>query len=99
MIAGIAASLETITNKPITNKSNYKFLKKLSLDKAILLWTPIVQSTIAFNNAFDLSLSTALKNSDQILKDIDVFKSFISSTKSVMHKIYSDFASNVSTEK
>lgn len=99
LIAGIAASLETITNKPITNKSNYKFLKKLSLDKAILLWTPIVQSTIAFNNAFDLSLSTALKNSDQILKDIDVFKSFISSTKSVMHKIYSDFASNVSTEK
>lgn len=99
LIAGIAASLETVTNKPITNKFNYKILKKPSLDKAVSLWTPIVQSTISFNKAFDLSLSNALKNADQILKDIDTFKSFISSTKSVMHKIYADFASNVSTEK
>lgn len=99
LIAGIAASLETITSKPVTSKFNYRFLKKPSLAKADGLWTPIVLSTIAFNTAFTNSLSVALKNNDLIQKDIELFNSFISSTKSVMHKIYSDFAANVSTEK
>lgn len=99
LIAGIAASLETITNKPITNKTNYKFLKKPSLDKAVSLWTPIVESSISFNNAFDTSLGNGLKNNEQIAKDIETFKSFVSSTKSVMQKIYSDFSANVASEK
>lgn len=99
LIAGIAASLETMTSKPVTSKFNYKFLKKPSLEKADGLWTPIVLSTIAFNTAFSNSLSVALKNNDFIQKDIELFNSFISSTKSVMHKIFSDFAAHVSTEK
>lgn len=99
LIAGIAASLETITNKAVTNKANYKFLKKPSLDKAVALWKPIVDSTISFNNAFDISLSNGLKNNELILKDIETFKSFISSTKIVMQKVYSEFSTNVSSEK
>lgn len=99
LIAGIAASLETITNRPVTNKANYKFLKKPSLDKAVALWKPIVESSISFNTAFDTSLGNGLKSNEQILKDIETFKSFVSSTKSVMQKIYSDFSTNVASEK
>jgi len=99
LIAGISASLENITNTPVTNSAYYKFLKKPSLDKAVSLWTPIVQSTISFNKAFDLSLVNALKTNEQIIKDIDLFKSFISSTKSVMQKAYAEFNTYISSEK
>jgi hypothetical protein len=98
-IAGIAASLETITSKPITSKFHCKFIKQPSLDKATSIWEQLVSSLIAFNSAYDTSLNNGLKNNEQIANNIEQFKSLVSATKRPLHKIYADFAGNVRTEK
>lgn len=98
LIAGISSCLETITNTPVANMGSFKFAKKPTLEKAVTYWSPIVQSLISFSNAFDTSLAKALKTNDLIVNNLEVFKSFVSSTKAVMQKVYADFSGHVTSD-
>ncbi len=95
MTSAIAACLEDILNKRITNKFGLAFKRNTSLEVATDMWTPIVNAASAFTEPLVEGLADGFKAHETVDVAIKKFQSLMVATREANDKIYSQFAKQV----
>ncbi len=95
--SAMASCLEAFLSKPIPNLFKIIYKRKISLDEALSIWQPLIDTGISFAAHLKEGLSDGLKNSENINKAMALFRSLIGSTKVANAKVYADFANNVAS--
>ena len=90
--SAIASCLEIFLDKPIPNLFRAAFKDKMTLEKAIEAWQPIVKSSSPFNVQLKDGLLYGLKSTDKVAASINTFRSLIESTKEANKVIFNAFA-------
>ena len=96
MTSAIAACLEDILNKQIPNKFDLAFKENVSLEAAIDMWTPIVNTASAFPEPLVEGLADGFKAHETVGGAIKKFQGLIHATKDVNATIYAEFIKQVS---
>lgn len=96
MTSAIAACLEDILNRRIPNLFDLTFQKNISLEAAINMWTPIVNTASAFPEPLVEGLADGFKALEKVKGAIKEFQSRIYATKDANATIYAEFAKQVS---
>jgi len=94
-MSAISASLETILDSKIANKSNLKFKQISDIDSLIDNWQPIVDSTLPYTGQLIESLNDGIRSDETVNNAINKFVSMVESTSSVLKSQYSDFADEI----
>jgi hypothetical protein len=96
MASAIARCLEDILNKQIPNRSNLAFKENVSLQRAVNIWTPIVNTASAFTEPLVAGLADGFKAHDTVNGAIRQFQSLMKATIEANPQIFSEFAKQVS---
>ncbi len=96
MTSAIAACLEDILNKQIPILFDLAFKKKVSLEVATDMWTPIVNTASAFTEPLVEGLADGFKAHETVGGAIKKFQSLIVATREANATIYAEFAKKVS---
>jgi hypothetical protein len=96
MTSAIARCLEDILNKQIPNRSNLAFKENVSLQGAVNIWTPIVNTASAFTEPLVEGLADGFKAHDTVNGAIRQFQSLMKATIEANPQIFSEFAKQVS---
>ena len=92
-LSAIASSLEIILDSRLPNTFSLGFKSNPTLDKAVEIWDPIVQSLSAFTKPLAEGLTDGIKNKQKINSALEDFQGFVDSTKKSNEKIFVTFKS------
>lgn len=102
LVSAIAASLETILDRPVPNRFRLSFGSKVTPKKAEELWGKIVELALPYTpllvSAFSSASGSGLASNDQVRSAINQFQSTVSTIPSISppHKAaFGDFAKSV----
>ena len=98
LTSAIASSVEIFIDKPTPNLFKIVFANKITLEKAISIWQPIVNVGCAFSAQLKEGLSDGLKNSEKINKAIETFRSLVESTKGANAEVFKRFSEHISLQ-
>lgn len=97
LTSAIAACIETILlDKRVPNKFMLFFKGSVSPEKAISLWSKIVEPSSAFTDKLMPAIEQSFNNKEKVESCIKEFKSLMEATKSYNKDIYAEFAEKVS---
>ena len=94
-MSAISASLETILDCKIANKSKLKFKKVENIGSLINTWKPVVDSILPYTSQLTDSLNDGIRSVDTVKDAINKFVSMVESTSSVLKSEYSKFSSEI----
>lgn len=95
LASSIAASLEIILDKKITDRFDIEFDKNLKLNEAMFEWRKIVEIGSSFISHLAEGLQDGIKNKAKIETAIRTFKSLISAVRTPNKKLFDQFAKKV----
>ncbi len=95
LTSAIASCSEIILGKKIPNLFRLQFSKKLTFDKTIGYWLPIVNSSIAFSSYLLKGLKDGTLDKDLSLDTMKEFRSLMQSTREVNATVYDRFSSKL----
>lgn len=82
LVAAIGACLETLINRPITDRYALHFSKNVSPAEAADLWQPVVDVVLAFSAQLAPATDQGLKAQERVSKAIEGFSAMIEATRS-----------------
>jgi hypothetical protein len=96
LVSAIAASIETMLNKPIPDTFNLHWKNIISLHQAIDNWSPVIVCLLPFTNNLGKAITeTRLQNKENVENSIKTFRSFVEATKAVHGTIFTQLAEKI----
>lgn len=82
LVAAIGACIETIMDRPVTDRSQLMFRKNLSPAEATDRWQPVVDTLLSFSKQLLPATDRGLQSQDRVAKAIEDFSSMVEATRS-----------------
>lgn len=97
LVSAIAAGLESICARAISNAWKVRFAKNVTPLDGQAAWKPIVQSALAFSQQLSPAADNNLKNQSNVSAAVDTFVGLIESTVDSNKEKYATFTALVTT--
>jgi hypothetical protein len=94
LVTAVSECLEALVNRRIDNKFKISF-GEISPQKAIEIWTPIINATLPFCLNLKPALELSLGNSDKNKETIQTFRSLVEATKQANKEIFGAFEKKI----
>lgn len=82
LVAAIGACIETISGRPVTDRSQLNFRKNFSPAEATDRWQSVVDILLSFSKQLSPATDLGLKSQDRVAKAIEDFSSMVEATRS-----------------
>ena len=96
LVASIAACIEIVLDRPVSDRFSLSFGPDVSPEVATGLWEPVVAALLPFANCLKAEeLKGSLRNESRVEEAVTAFRSIIRSTAKGNQSIFAEFAESV----
>ncbi|PKF62013.1 hypothetical protein CW745_08490 [Psychromonas sp. psych-6C06] len=91
----VAACLETFLGRSVPNLFRISFGKNISPHQSMEIWEPVINAVIPFFEHLNSATVNGLKNTAEIERAVNTFRSLVTATRAINSVIFDDFKAKV----
>ncbi|MGO2482679.1 MULTISPECIES: AIPR family protein [Glutamicibacter] len=95
VVAAVASCLETIVNRPISDRYSVRFKGKVSPAQAVIKWKPVLDVVLAFTSQLSVATDQGLKSGEKVTEALTNFRSMVEAVRSANSSPFDTFAAGL----